>query len=87
MQDKNTRRKVGNMNEQWENLLIGLADAGCTGEDIKRAERFIKTGSFEELNKHLRRCRAALLDDMHKSQKRVDRMDYLIRQAEKISAK
>lgn len=71
------------MREQFENLLVGMANAGCTQEEIKGAERFVKAESYEELTKHLRKCRASLLDSMHESQKRVDCMDYLICQIEK----
>ncbi len=75
------------MNETLNRLLVGMADTGCTKEEIKGAERLLETDNFEELTKYLRRCRAGLLDEMHESQKRVDRMDYLIRQAEKITRK
>ena len=71
------------MNEQLECLLDGLTGVGCTKEEIRDAERFIEAGSLVDLAKHLRRCRALMLDEMHESQKRVDRMDYLIRLAEK----
>ena len=71
------------MGEPTNELLTGMADAGCTEEEIKGAERLLKAGSPEDLTKHLRRCRAALLDKMHESQQRVDRMDRLIRQTEK----
>ena len=71
------------MDEQMENLLVGMADAGCSEEEIKGAERLMKDDSFEDLTRYLKRCRAILLDRMHESQKRVDRMDYLIRQTEK----
>ncbi len=70
------------MSEQFENLLVGMADAGCTEEAVEGARRLIEAGRFEELNRHLKRCRTILLDRMHESQKRVDCMDYLIRQTE-----
>ena len=75
------------MSEQAESLLTGMADAGCTKEEIKRAGCFLKAGSFDELTKFLKQCRRALMEQMHESQKRVDRMDYLIRQTEKFSVK
>ena len=71
------------MSEQFENLLVGMADAGCTETEIKGAEQIIRSGRLDELKKHLKKCRSNLLDEMHESQKRVDRMDYLIRQTEK----
>ena len=84
---KDGRRKDEVMSEQTESLLTGMADAGCTREEIKRAGCFLEAGSFKELTKFLRQCRCALMEQMHESQKRVDRMDYLIRQTEKFSVK
>ncbi len=75
------------MSEQTENLLAGMADAGCTKEEIQRAGCFLNAGSFIELTKFLKQCRCALIEQMHESQNRVDRMDYLIRQTEKFSVK
>ncbi len=86
-QKKVGRRKGEIMSEQTENLLTGMADAGCTKEEIKRVGCFLKAGSFNELTKFLKQCRCALMEQMHESQKRVDRMDYLIRQSEKFSVK
>ena len=71
------------MGEQTGELLTGMADAGCTREEIEGAERLLQADDPGELTKHLRRCRAGLLDQMHESQRRVDRMDYLIRQTDK----
>ena len=75
------------MSEQAESLLMGMADAGCTKEEIKRAGCFLEADSFGELTKFLKQCRCTLMEQMHESQKRVDRMDYLIRQTEKFSVK
>ena len=71
------------MSEQTENLLMGMADAGCKTEEIEKAERILQTGDLGELTRFLKQCRCDLLDRMHESQKRVDCMDYLIRQIEK----
>lgn len=73
--------------ERTEELITGMIDAGCTQDEIKSAERLINADCFEDLPKHLKKCRAVLMDKMHESQKRVDRMDYLIRQSEKFLAK
>lgn len=75
------------MNERWDRLLVGLADAGCTREEIQGARRLLETDRSAELTRYLRRCRANRMDEMHESQKKVDRMDYLIRQAEKTIRK
>jgi HD superfamily phosphohydrolase len=73
------------MDEQIKNILSGLSDAGCGQDTVDCAEKIYKLGRSAELVKYLRRRRCDLMDDLHESQKRVDRMDYLIRQAERIS--
>ena len=75
------------MSEQTESLLTGMADAGCKAEEIEKAERILQAGSLSELTRFLKQCRCALMEQMHESQKRVDRMDYLIRQTEKFLVK
>ncbi len=75
------------MNKQTESLLTGMTDAGCTTEEIGIAESLLETDSLSELTKFLKQCRCGLLEQMHESQKRVDLMDYLIRQTEKQTVK
>ena len=75
------------MKEQLERLLEGMADAGCSREEIQEAKRLADLGDGAALKRHLRKCRCGLVDEMHESQKRVDCIDYLIRQAEKMTVK
>ena len=75
------------MSEQAESLLAGMADAGCTADEINKAERILQSGDLSEMTRFLKQCRCGLLDKMHESQKRVDLMDYLIRKTEKQSVK
>lgn len=71
------------MNVQKENLVIALSDAGFSHEAIEKAERLWEAGRARDLIRHLRLCRCELMDILHESQKRVDRVDTLIRQTEK----
>ena len=71
------------MNVQKENLVIALSDAGFKQEVIEMAERLWEAGSTKDLIRHFRLCRCELMDILHESQKRVDRVDTLIRQTEK----
>ena len=71
------------MNVQKENLVIALSDAGFKQEVIEMAERLWEAGRTRDLIRHLRICRWELMDILHESQKRVDRVDTLIRQTEK----
>ncbi len=71
------------MDERLEKMTIALEDAGCGEEVIAKAARLLEAGRGEELVRHLRLCRCDLMEDLHETQKKVDRMDYLIRQTEK----
>ena len=71
------------MNVQKENLVIALSDAGLSQEAIEKAERLWEAGRARDLIRHLRLCRCELMDILHESQKRVDRVDTLIRQTER----
>ena len=42
-----------------------------------------RAGRLEELKKTLRKRRCALMDEVHESQRKVDRIDTVIRQIEK----
>ena len=67
-----------------ENLTLALLDVGCSKGAIEKAERLLVAGQKEELIRHLRLCRCDLMDDLHETQRRVDRMDYVIRQTQKV---
>ena len=71
------------MDMRGNELCRALADAGCAGDAVRGAARLLEAGRADELVLHLRRCRCELVDAMHESQRRVDRMDCLIRQIEK----
>lgn len=80
-----TERRDGVMNERLEDLTAALSDAGCGSDAIDKAKRLWAAGRTEDLIRHLRLCRCELMDDLHACQKRVDRMDHLIRQAKTIA--
>ncbi len=66
------------------NAMIGcLSELGCTDEQKETAMVFFESGQISELVRYLKKCRCDLIDEMHESQRKVDRMDYLIRKAEK----
>lgn len=55
-----------------------LRDAGCTGEDI--ACIMENAGDSKGLLTLLARHRAALLEEVHRGEKKIDCLDYLIYQ-------
>ena len=71
------------MDEQQNKLRIALTDAGCRPDAVEKAERLLVAGQTQELIRLLRLCRCDLMEDLHRSQKRVDCLDYLLRQTEK----
>lgn len=62
-----------------ETLTAILSDIGLSEDEIKVAQRLDKAGRSDDLQKYLRLCRCDLMDDLHRSQKKVDNLDYLIR--------
>ncbi len=68
------------MNTMLDTLL---AEAGCSPDRIGLAEQYLEIGRREELLRLLRICRCDLMDELHESQKKVDRLDALIRHIKK----
>ena len=66
-----------------ERLIQGLSDAGCSTEAAKRIGILYEAGSYEEVLHQMKVQRCVLMEEMHESQRRVDRMDFLIRDQEK----
>ncbi len=71
------------MNVELEKILTNLADAGCGREELETAEQLYEAGDTEALIRYFRRCRCSRMEELHESQRRVDRLDYLIRQTAK----
>lgn len=59
-------------------ITQNLKDAGCGPEMI--TEFFAKSGKEEEQLKLLEKQRTELLDRVHKEEKRIDCLDYLVYQ-------
>ncbi len=68
-------------------MIADMFDLGFGHEQEKKARLLYESGQTDELVRYLKKCRCSLKDEMHESQRRVDRMDYLIRRAEKESIK
>ncbi len=62
-----------------ENLL----DAGCAEASVQTVERMMTAGRLEDALHQMRVLRCDLVDELHRSQRRVDCIDHLIRQTEK----
>ncbi len=66
-----------------EQLMRGLFDAGCKADAAERIGALYENGSFEEVLHQMKKQRCELVEKMHESQRRVDCMDFLIRNQEK----
>ena len=66
---------------QTDQLLIrNLKDAGCQEEEIQRFLQLGQEGKRREQLRLLSMHRAALLDQLHVSQRQIDCLDYLVYQ-------
>ena len=59
-------------------MLDNLTDAGCGKRETEIVEKLYENGQKDELIRFFKKCRCTLVDEMHESQRKVDRMDYLI---------
>ncbi len=59
-------------------LLRNLQDAGCGETDIQRYFKLREEGREQEQLRFLSAHRVKLLDQVHKSQEKLDCLDYLI---------
>ena len=73
------------MNAELEMILNNLSDAGCGSEELQKAKQLYEAGDTEALIRYFRKCRCSRMDELHESQRKVDRLDYLIRQTAKTN--
>ncbi len=67
-----------------EELIQGLISAGCSEAAAVRIGSLYASGSRAEALRQMKKQRCERVEEMHESQRKVDRMDYLIRsQSEK----
>lgn len=68
---------------ETERLAQGLAGAGCGDEAAALICSLYEAGNYPEMLRQMRKQRCVLVDAMHESQRKVDRMDCLIGRQEK----
>ena len=71
------------MNKELETILNNLSDAGCGDEELQKARQLYEAGDTQALIRYFRKCRCNLMEKLHESQRKVDRLDFLIRQTAK----
>ena len=73
------------MDNALEQIQLTMRDAGCTEAEVAETLRAYREERPETLLWQLRKCRCARIEELHESQRRVDRLDYLIRQTQKTN--
>ena len=66
-----------------EKIVQNLKDAGCEGAVVSRAKKLYLAGDGPAFLRLLRQCRCGLLEEVHRSQRKRDCLDYLIYQTER----
>lgn len=69
------------MADYTDMLKTCMEDAGVSRDAVTKAIELYQSDARGELVRFLRLKRCELVEEMHESQRRVDRMDYLIRQS------
>ena len=67
------------VNEGLEKILSNLADAGCGSGELEKAKQLYEAGDTDALIRYFRKCRCIRMDELHETQRKVDRLDFLIR--------
>ena len=72
------------MSDYTHTLKACMEDAGMSQDAVTKAMELYQSDARDELVRFLRLQRCELVEEMHESQRKVDRMDYLIRQSKNI---
>ena len=68
---------------EQERLIQNLTDAGCTGEVAQRIIQLCNDGNLPDALLLMKKDRCRLMDELHESGRKVDCLDFLIRNTEK----
>ena len=62
-----------------------LTDLGCSPEKAARLAELVEANRLAEAKQQLRCLRCDLMEELHACQRRVDQLDWLIRETEKAN--
>lgn len=62
-----------------------LTDLGCNQEKAARLAELVEANRLAEAKQQLRCLRCDLMEELHACQKRVDQLDWLIRETERAN--
>ena len=61
-----------------ESCYRNLVDAGCGEETARKCAALVCEGKRTELLRTLAVCRGKLLEEMHESERKLERLDYFL---------
>lgn len=73
------------VSESSESIIQNLKDAGCDSETIEKFMADLQKGKEASSLKYLAAHRKKLLDSLHREQKCIDCLDYLVYQMKKTN--
>ena len=73
------------MKQELKKILTNMEDAGCGGKELEKAQRLYEAGDTDALIRYFQKCRCSRMEELHESQRKVDCLDYLIRQTAKAN--
>ena len=69
---------------KYENAVkSNLKDAGCSDQSAAFVNQLVQAGRFADAIHEMKVIRCDLMEEVHQCQRKVDCLDYLIRQTEK----
>ena len=71
------------MKDELEKILTNLRDAGCGSGEVEKAKQLYESGDTIAVLRYFRKCRCSRMEELHESQRKVDCLDFLIRQTAK----
>ncbi|MCI8623636.1 MAG: hypothetical protein HFG26_08245 [Provencibacterium sp.] len=69
-----------------EDLIQNLKDAGCDDAAIATLLKYLENGRDQEILRLLKKHRRVLLNGLHREQRRIDCLDYLVFMLQKQSS-
>lgn len=66
------------VNNSYKSIYQNLVDAGCDESTTEKCMLLVKNGRLVDMLPILTKHRKCLLDSVHKGQKQIDCLDYLI---------
>ncbi len=69
-----------------ENARQCLTDIGCRPDKAARLAELVEANRLAEAKQQLRCLRCDLMEELHVCQRRVDQLDWLIRETERSTA-